>query len=331
MKKVTLVIFTFLFTGAFAQKFTIKNKNGNILYLDQTEILDIKVEGYDSSSVIATASIQGILTGENGKYFVSLDHAKTTRVKEGDKVEITVFVEKEDGNYMLGTETYYAKRKNNFEMCIGNFRTGDKLTATDIDAMDNMMVFSDNTAARQASEGFKVVSFQCLIVPIEGPAEAFEGNGSNISTNAKMLFKKWQDGSRILFDDIVLENAKGDRKLGSRMMLIYSEERGVYIQQFYNKEFLTKDEFLKLGTIDAIDKSNGEIYLIKGYHLLIVHKYQEGKAGAFESSSNQLTKKAKDYIETNLKPGDRIFLDDIIYQKPDGTEGTCWPLRIFIL
>jgi hypothetical protein len=30
-----------------------------------------------------------------------------------------------------------------------------------------------------------------------------------------------------LFDDIVLENAKGERKLGSRMMLIFKEGSGV--------------------------------------------------------------------------------------------------------
>lgn len=329
--KILFLIFTLLsFSTGFGQKFTIQNKNGSVLYLDETTILKIKIEGYDSSKIIATASVLGILDGENGYYFVNLDHSKTAKLKDGDKVEISVFVEKEDGNYMLGSKSYDVKRKCDFEMRIGNFKTGDKVTASDIDAMETMQIYADNTTKPEDLE-FKVVGFSCFIVPKEGPAESVIGTSSIISPTMKMLFKKWQNESRILFDDIILENDKGERKRGSRMMLIFSEERGVYIQQFYNKEFYTKEEFLNLGKLDAIDKSNGDILIITEYHFLIVHKEKESIAEAFSSSSNELTKNIRDSIERTLKPGDKILFDDIIYQKPDGTEGRCAPMRIFIL
>ena len=329
MKKLALLIFAFLFTGAFAQTFTIENKTGNILYLDHTNILIIKVEGYDSTAVIGSSSIFGTLTGENGKYFVNLDQARSTRVKEGDKLEITVFVEKEDGNYMLGSQSFEVKRKSNFEMSIGNFRTGDKVTAADIDAMENMTVYSDDAGGLEDGNGFKVISFQCLVVSKEGPAEGFAGVGSHIAADMKMHFKKWQNGSRILFDDIILENEKGERKMGSRMMLIFSEGRGVYVRAFDNKELFTIDELLKLENLDAISKSSGEIFTVLRYALLFVPK--TGQAEAYFGASNQLSKAIKAQIEAKLKPGDKILLDDIIYQKPDGTEGTCAPVRIIIL
>lgn len=330
MKNLILFFTLLSFSTAFAQNFSIQNKNGSVLYLDETNILKVKIEGYDSSKVIATASVLGILDGENGYYFVNLDHAKTAKIKEGDKIQISVFVEKEDGNYMLGSKSYDVKRKCDFEMRIGNFRTGDKVTASDIDAMENMQIYADN-AAESADLEFKVVSFNCLIVSKEGPAESVIGISSKISPTMKMLFKKWQNESRILFYDIILENAKGEQKRGSRMMLVYSEERGIYIQQFYNKEFYTKEEFLNLGKIDAIDKSNGDVLIITEYHFLIVHKEKESIAEAFSSSSNELTKNIKDSLRRTLKPGDKILFDDIIYQKPDGTEGQCAPMRIFIL
>ncbi len=328
MKNLILFFTLLSFSTAFAQNFSIQNKSGSVLYLDETNILKIKIDGYDSTKVIATASLLGILGGENGRYYVNLDYAKTAKIKEGDKVQISVFVEKEDGNYMLGSKSYDVKRKCDFEMRIGNFRTGDKVTASDIDAMENMQIYADN-ASESADLEFKVVSFNCLIVPKEGPAESVIAVSSKISPTMKMLFKKWQDGSRILFDDIILENAKGERKLGSRMMLIFTEGSGVYVKAFENKEFFTKEELLTLGPLDAIAKSTGEIYLIKGYNLLIVRK--SGLADAFSSSSNQFTENIKDSIERAVKPGDKILLDGIIYQKPDGTEGRCMPVRIFIL
>lgn len=330
MKKIALFVFILIASSAFAQNFKINNSSGDVLYVDGGSNIGIAVEGYESSKVIATASILGILEGENGRYFVNLENSKMGRAKVGDKVEISVYVEKEDGNYLVGSKTFEVKRKSDFEMKIGNFKTGDKVTAADIDAFENITVLSGN-AAVSASIEFKVVSFSAIIVPKDGPAESIYGVGSTISPTMKIHFKKWQDGSRILIDDIVLENAKGERKLGSRMMLIYSEERGVYIQQFYNKEFYNKEEFLNLEKIDAIDKSNGDVLIIAGYHFLIVHKEKESIAEAFSSSSNELTKNIKDSIERTLKPGDKILFDDIIYQKPDGTEGRCAPVRILIL
>jgi hypothetical protein len=326
MKKIGLFVFILIASSAFAQNFKINNSSGDVLYVDGGSNIGIAVEGYESSKVIATASILGILEGENGRYFVNLENSKMGRAKVGDKVEISVCVEKEDGNYLVGSKTFEVKRKSDFEMRIGNFKTGDKVTATDIDAMENMEVYSKSFAANNE---FKVVSFSTFIVPKEGPAEAIFGESSKISPTMKIHFKKWQDGSRILIDDIVLENAKGERKLGSRMMLIFTEGSGVYVSAFENKEFFTKEELLALGPLDAIAKSNGEIYLIKGYNLLIVRK--SGLAEAFSTSSNQLTENIKDSIERAVKPGDKILLDDIIYQKPDGTEGRCAPVRIFIL
>jgi hypothetical protein len=190
MMKNLILFFTLLsFSTAFAQNFSIQNKNGSVLYLDETNILKVKIEGYDSSKVIATASLLGILGGENGRYYVNLDYAKTAKIKEGDKVQISVFVEKKDGNYMLGSKSYDVKRKCDFEMSIGNFRTGDKVTASDIDAMENMRIYADNATESEDLE-FKVVSFNCLIIPKEGPAESVVAVSSKISPTMKMLFKK---------------------------------------------------------------------------------------------------------------------------------------------
>lgn len=328
MKNLILFFTLLSFSPAFAQNFSIQNKNGSVLYLDETNFLKVKIDGYDSTKVIASASVLGILDGENGYYYLNLDHAKTTKIKEGDKVQISVFVEKEDGNYMLGSKSYDVKRKCDFEMSIGNFRTGDKVTATDIDAMENMQIYADNTTETADSE-FKVIGINCLILPKEGPAESVVAVSSKISPTMKMLFKKWQDGSRILFDDIVLENAKGERKLGSRMMLIFKEGSGVYVKAFENKEFFTIDELIKLENLDAISKSSFEIFVVKRYALLFVPK--TGLTEADLGTSNQISKSIKAEIKTKLKPGDKILIDDIIYQKPDGTEGRCMPVRIFIL
>lgn len=90
---------------------------------------------------------------------------------------------------MLGSKSYDVKRKCDFEMSIGNFRTGDKVTPTDIDAMENMRIYADNATESEDLE-FKVVSFNCLIIPKEGPAESVVAVSSKISPTMKMLFKK---------------------------------------------------------------------------------------------------------------------------------------------
>jgi hypothetical protein len=90
---------------------------------------------------------------------------------------------------MLGSKSYDVKRKCDFEMSIGNFRTGDKVTASDIDAMENMRIYADNATESEDLE-FKVVSFNCLIIPKEGPAESVVAVSSKISPTMKMLFKK---------------------------------------------------------------------------------------------------------------------------------------------
>mgnify|MGYP006952608458 CR=1 FL=1 len=332
MKKLILIVLLFNCSTLFAQKFSIKSDNGNIFYLDQSHRIRIKVEGFDSSKIIATASLPGIMGGGEDKYTMNLDAGHLDQRRVGDSVRIDVFVMKEDGNYMIGGKTFFIARKNDFGMGLDKFRSGDKMTIADLISIKTMAIAFDDEWTKQNGNGYKVVSYSCILVPKSGEAEALYVQGAKMSNTIKEIAKRMGPDTKIIFDDIVLQNDKGDKKRGSRIFLTIKEERGTYLYPFAEKDAFTIDELLKVQTMSARvgtdSPHGGEVYQITHCELLLVLKLDQ--AAAYVLNNDQFSEGIKNNIKDKMKPGDRILIDNITYIRPDGTYGMCPPVRIFI-
>ena len=332
MNKIIFFLDLFVCSNLFEQQFSIKTDNGNIFYLDKSHSLKIKVEGHDSSNILATSSVLGILSGEDGAYTVNLDFGHLGQKDVGDSVRIDVFVVKEDGNYMIGGKTFFIARENNFEMGIDKFKSGDNLTLSQFNALEKIGIAMDDAWAKKEGKGYKVVRYECLIVPQIGNAEGLTGTSEHMSNQLKEIINRMGLVRYIIFNDIILKNANGDTKRGSRIFLNISEKRGTYLYPFAEKEYYTIDELMVIETLTAQVGPNsplgGTVYQISSYEVLLVPKL--GLAEAFMITNDTFSEGLKRNIKEKMKPGDKILIDNITYIKPDGTYGTCPPVVIFI-
>lgn len=332
MKKLILIAFLFNCSTIFAQKFSIQSDNGNIFYLDQSHQIKINVEGFDNSKIIATSSLPWILRGMEDKYTVNLDAGHLDQRNVGDSVRIDVYVMKEDGNYMIGGKTFIIARKNDFGIGIDNFRSGDNLSVSQFSSIQTMAIAFDDEWTEQNGAGFRVIGYNCILVPKNGGAEALSILSDKMSNTIKEIAKRMGPDTKIIFDDIVLQNDKGDKKRGSRICLTIKEMKGIYLYPFAEKERYSIDELLKIPQLTAQYGSDspqgGEVFQITHYEVLLVPKV--GLSGSFMLNNDQLTDDIKSHIKQTLKPGDKILFDNITYIRADGTYGMCPPVRIFI-
>ncbi len=332
MKKIILLFALFFCSTSFAQKFSIKSDNGNVFFIDKSHTLKIKVEGYDSSKVLATYSALGILSGEDGRYTVNLDFGHLGQNNVGDSVRIDVFVIKEDGNYMIGGETFFIARKNDFGMGIDKYRSGDYLTISEFNTLEKIGIAMDDAWTEKVGNGYKVVRYECIVVPENGNAEGLTGTNENLSNQLREIVDRVGVGCKIIFDDIVLKNATDDTKKGSRIFLNLTEKRGTYLYPFAEKESYTIDELMDIENLTAQvgpdSPLGGTVYQIISYEVLLVPKV--GLTGAFMVTNNKFSEGLKKNIKENMKPGDKILMDNIRYIRPDGTYGNCSPVAIFI-
>lgn len=332
MNKIIFFLALFVCSNLFAQQFSIKTDNGNIFYLDKSHSLKIKVEGYDSSKILVTSSLLGILHGENGKYTVNLDLGHYSQKNVGDSVRINVSVMKEGAYYMLGGKTFFIARENNFGMGIDKYRSGDYLTISEFNALEKIGIAFDDDWTQKEGKGYKVIRYECLIVPQTGNAEGLTGNSEHMSNQIKEIINRMGLVRHIIFNDIALKNANGDTKRGSRIFLNISEKRGTYLYPFAEKETYTIDELMVIETLTAQVGPNsplgGTVYQISSYEVLLVPKL--GLAEAFMITNDKFSEGLKRNIKEKMKPGDKILIDNITYIRPDGTYGKCSPVVIFI-
>ncbi len=325
------VLLLFISVCGFAQKFHIKSNHGNIFYLDEITTLTIDVEGYDTSEYTVTTTKPNILKNRDDKYIVNLRKGHLNQSNIGEIVTIGIWIKKEKGGFLLGKTDFIVARKNDFEMGLGTFRSGDNITKKQFQDIDEMSIASDDAVSAQNGKGFKVIRFESLAVPHIGNAEGFSSIGGVIPETMKEHVNKLEAEDRILFDDIILKDENGTTKRGSSMYFIISENRGTYLYPFYEKDTYTIDELLAVETLTAqvgSDAPNGgEVFPISGIDLLIIPKI--GGAEGFSPPSSWLTSIMKNRFK-NLKPGDKILINSITYTRPDGTFGKCPPAMIFI-
>jgi len=321
-----LFLFILLISGfqIFAQKITINNPGGKLIYLDDDNEIKIRIAGYDSSKVIALCSKLQILNGEHGNYQI---HAEKLSI--GDVVSLQIYLEKKEGNYLLGERIFTVVRKNDLETGLGIFRNGDMISIKQLSDLSEVSVL-DNPIKKELS--FKIVSQTCLLEFQNGESALFLLTSNKISTDLNEGFQKLKPGDKVTFYNIALLNGEGISKTGSRIHLTVTNANRNEIREIKNKSLKTKDELLKIETfsIQSFESlSASEENQIIRYSIAFVPK--KGEAEFMQSNGNLFSPCMKERIETILKPGDKILIDEIYFTRKDGSQGKCPAIAIAVL
>ena len=104
------------------------------------------------------------------------------------------------------------------------------------------------------------------------------------------------------------------------------------IKQF-NKESYTIDEILAVKNLTVLYIGNdpqfeGDEYKVKSFNMLTVPK--EGLKEAYSISGDMFSDNIKNAIKTRLKAGDKILLDDIMYDNHNGETKRSAPEAIMV-
>ena len=105
------------------------------------------------------------------------------------------------------------------------------------------------------------------------------------------------------------------------------------IKQFNSKEAYTIDQILAVKNLTVLYVGNdpqfeGDEYKVKSFNMLTVPK--EGLAEAYAMPGDMFSDNIKNAIKTRLKAGDKILLDDIMYDKHNGETKKSAPLMIYV-
>ncbi|MFM9945760.1 MAG: GldM family protein [Bacteroidia bacterium] len=114
--------------------------------------------------------------------------------------------------------------------------------------------------------------------------------------------------------------------------MTFSEYSG-RIKQFNSKESYTIDEILGVKNLTVLYIGNdpqfdGDEYKVKSFNMLTVPKV--GEAEAYSGLGDLFSENIKNGIKTSLKPGDKILIDNIMYDNHNGETKRCSPVAIII-
>lgn len=307
-----------------AQSFSINCENGDVLYLDISNSLTAEVEGYDSTKILLTTSLPGILQGENGKYQVNL-----TQSKVGDQILIDVWVDKEDGMYEIGKKKFTVSRKNDFEIGLGQFRTHEHLSLEQFKNEQKLTVVGS-----QENTEFSVAFYSCSVISKDGDAEFFQRSDAFLFDQIWSTALKMGPGTRVLFDKIILTDKSGVKKNGSPLnfTLTQSSERHYALGGFKDGKSYSSSEIAERRNLSAFLYS-GDIridsypLIIQSFEIVLLPK--TGKPESFSNNTNRLSDVVLENIH-KLKLGDKIRIDNLMVGLPDGTQRKCTPVLIYI-
>ena len=307
-----------------AQTFSINSENGDVLYLDGSNSLTAEVEGYDSTKILLTTSLPGILQGENGKYQVNL-----TQSKVGDQILIDVWVDKGDGMYEIGKKKFTVSRKNDFEIGLGQFRTHEHLSLEQFKKEQKLTV-----AGADENTEFSVASYSCVVVHKEGEAEFFKRSDGFLSEQIWSSALKMGPGTKVLFDQIILVNKSGVKKKGSALILTLTQSSERHYQlgalkdgKSYSASEITERRSLSAFLYSGDIRVNVYPLMIKSFEIVLSPK--TGESESFSSNTGRLSDVVLEHIY-KLQPGDKIMLDNLMVEFPVGTQRKCTPVLIYI-
>ena len=332
MKNIVASLLVLASMTSLGQNFTIENENGNVVYFDESQRIKIKVEGYDSTKIIAAANLLGVLKGENGNYIVSLTARNFGQRNIGDSLSISVLVEKENSKYLIGSKSFLIARKNDFSIGLDLFRSGDRVSDQQFAESQQLTVLINNKVALADENGFSIFGYNCLLVPENGNPSAYLISEPNISAQIKKDFLEMKDGGRILFDDIILKDKNGQQKLGSPFYLIKNVKKGYFLYPFSEKNTYTIDELLNVGPL-SVQKFSGpdqpnQVFKVTNFNIMVLPTY--GSDEVYEQLGDQFSDINKSMLRSKLKAGDVVLFTGPIFIGPDGTSKICNSISITI-
>jgi hypothetical protein len=324
--KSKLLFLILLLSGfrVFAQEISIQNPGGSLIFCDDENQIKIRIAGYDSSKVIAYCSNIHIMEGEHGNYQIN-----AKKLKIGEVVNLHIYLEKADGNYLLGERSFSVARKNDFETALGNFRNGDFISVKQLNELSEVQVL-DN--AVQIGWSYKIITQTCSLKFQNGESAIFLLSGNTISTELKAEFQKLKPGDQVTFYNIALMNGQRSSKTGSNLVFTIADSELNEVRELKNRTFKTKDDLSKIETlsIESFESlTASDENKIISYSIAFVPK--KSNAEFMQSGSNSFSEEIKERIRTTLKTGDKVILDQIVFMRKDGSKGKCPAVVIVVL